>query len=239
MAWRARAIRSRSVSVFGGGGDAGAAPSSASRSMNAVAAPPTLARTMKTTSRTRRTKTPSALPPTWLVGKKVRLRTVEPADVPALHRWINTSSAREWLITRWPFSEAAEQDWAARASLDSQQRAFIIQTRGGADIGVIGLIGEGSRATLGIAIHDERYWNGGYGTEAVEVLVDGAFRVLPLERIELKVYTDNPRAIRCYTKAGFRREGVLRSYEFHEGRHADVVVMSILRPEWVKKRSGR
>jgi len=193
---------------------------------------------MKTTSRTQRRKTLPALPPTWLVGKKIRLRTVEPADVPTLHRWINTSPAREWLITRWPFSEAAEQDWAARASIDPQHRAFVIQTSGGVDIGVVGLMGEGSRATLGIAIHDDRYWNGGYGTEAVELLVDGAFRVLPLERIELKVYPDNQRAIRCYVKAGFKREGVLRSHEFHEGGFADVLVMSILRREWVKKRSS-
>lgn len=180
-------------------------------------------------------KSLSTLQPTWLVGKLVRLRAIEPGDVRMLQRWVNSSPAREWILPRFPLSEAAERDWAAGASIDSYRRVFIIQTLDGHDIGTIGLFLEGARGTLGIAIHDDRYWSNGYGTDSVRVLVDGAFRVLPLTRIDLLVYTENKRAIRCYEKVGFVREGVLRSYEWGHGRFRDTVMMSILHAEWAAR----
>ncbi|HEV2037068.1 MAG TPA: GNAT family protein, partial [Candidatus Eremiobacteraceae bacterium] len=84
----------------------------------------------------------------------------------------------------------------------------------------------------GIAIHEPRYWSQGYGQDAVEVMVDAAFRVLPLQRIELLVLPDNARAIRCYENAGFKREGLLRSYTYNRGRMQDMIIMSILHEEW-------
>lgn len=38
-----------------------------------------------------------------------------------------------------------------------------------------------------------------------------AFERLGLHRLELDVYSFNPRARRVYEKAGFRREGILRT----------------------------
>lgn len=156
-----------------------------------------------------------------------------------LQRWINTSPALPFLLTRLPMSWAGERDWAARASSDPKTPTFIIQTRAGKDIGVTGLIIDGSRATFGIAIHERRYWNAGYGTDATRVIVDGGFRALPLQRIELTVYPENVRAIRCYKKVGFVREGVLRAYHYRNGKHHDVVIMSILHDDWRKRRDRR
>ncbi|HKW44755.1 MAG TPA: GNAT family protein [Candidatus Eremiobacteraceae bacterium] len=179
----------------------------------------------------------SRLSPTWLVGEKVRLRAIEPEDVPMLLRWINESPARTWIVTRLPHSHNAEQEWAARAAVSPGSPTFVVQTKSGKDIGVAGLTLSGARAELGISLHDSRFWNGGHGTDAVRVLVDGAFRALPLQRIELFVYPDNVRAIRCYEKAGFTREGVLRAREYRQGRYTDVVIMSILHHEWAKTRA--
>jgi ribosomal-protein-alanine N-acetyltransferase len=180
--------------------------------------------------------TSRALPPTWLVGAKVRLRAIEPEDVPMLHQWINQSPARDWLMTRLPLSRENERAWAASAAVSPATPTFVVQTRTGKDIGVIGLTLHGARAELGIALHEPRYWSGGYGTDAVQTLVDGAFRALPLLRIELIVFPDNVRAIRCYEKARFSKEGVLRAREYRRGKYQDVVIMSILHEEW---RRGR
>jgi RimJ/RimL family protein N-acetyltransferase len=200
--------------------------------MESSAAALILTASMAKRSRIPIAKTLPPLPPTWLVGKLVRLRAIEPSDVRMLQRWINASPAREWILPRFPLSEAAERDWAAHASVDGSRRVFIIQTLDGHDIGTVGLFVERARATLGIAIHDDRYWSNGYGTDAVRVLVNGAFAVLPLVRIDLLVYTDNERAIRCYKKAGFTAEGVLRSYEWGHGRYRDILMMSVLHDEW-------
>jgi len=132
-----------------------------------------------------------------------------------------------------------EREWAANAAVNTNTPVYIIQTRGGIDIGSVGLQIDGTRATLGIAIHDERYWNKGLGTEAVTTLVDGAFRARPLVRIDLTVLPDNERAIRAYERAGFKREGTLRRYTYQNGAYRDVVLMSILHEEWSASRVPR
>jgi RimJ/RimL family protein N-acetyltransferase len=58
--------------------------------------------------------------------------------------------------------------------------------------------------------------------------------VLPLQRIELLVLPDNIRAQRCYEKAGFVKEGLLRNYIYNRGKAQDMVIMSILHREWAE-----
>ncbi|MGI6173214.1 MAG: GNAT family N-acetyltransferase [Christensenellales bacterium] len=71
----------------------------------------------------------------------------------------------------------------------------------------------------------------GIGFEAVKLLLSYAFDTLNLNRVWLKVWDDNERAIRCYQKAGFRIEGTLREDGYREGRFRDRLIMGILRRE--------
>ena len=87
-------------------------------------------------------------------------------------------------------------------------------------------------AEFGIMIGDKTYWNRGYGTEAVRLLVNHGFNTLNLNRIFLRVFENNPRAIRAYEKAGFVHEGRLRQAEFRDGKYIDVLMMSMLKDEF-------
>ncbi len=49
-------------------------------------------------------------------------------------------------------------------------------------------------------------------TDALNVLVRFGFDTLKLHRIEAACIPDNARSIRVLEKAGFQREGLLRSY---------------------------
>ncbi|TIM75611.1 MAG: GNAT family N-acetyltransferase, partial [Mesorhizobium sp.] len=57
-----------------------------------------------------------------------------------------------------------------------------------------------------------RYSGRGLMTDAVKVVTRFAFDTLRLHRIEAACIPDNARSIRVLEKAGFRREGLLRSY---------------------------
>ena len=85
---------------------------------------------------------------------------------------------------------------------------------------------------IGILIGDKEFWNRGYGTDATRALVRWGFDGLNLNRIWLRVYEDNARAIRCYEKVGFRIEGRLRQDRFRDGRYLDTIIMAILRDEF-------
>ena len=92
-------------------------------------------------------------------------------------------------------------------------------------------------AELGIFIGEKAEWGKGYGTDAVNALVDFGFDSLRLERIWLNVWTENDRARRSYEKAGFVHEGTLRHDRYEGGRYTDGHIMSILHDEWQSRRS--
>ena len=72
----------------------------------------------------------------------------------------------------------------------------------------------------------------GYGTDAMRLIVGFGFREVGLHRIQLGVYSFNPRAIAAYRKAGFIEEGRRREAIYHDGHWYDNVQMSILEHEW-------
>jgi RimJ/RimL family protein N-acetyltransferase len=69
----------------------------------------------------------------------------------------------------------------------------------------------------------------GVTTRALRLLSHYGFEELRLERLELITDPDNLASQRVAEKAGFRREGVLRSHLLHpDGRRRDSVMFSLL-----------
>jgi RimJ/RimL family protein N-acetyltransferase len=57
------------------------------------------------------------------------------------------------------------------------------------------------------------------------------FRHMNLQRIELNVFSVNPRALRVYERVGFKVEGTRRRSQFVGGRYVDSFVMGLLSEE--------
>jgi RimJ/RimL family protein N-acetyltransferase len=74
----------------------------------------------------------------------------------------------------------------------------------------------------------------GLGTQAVQLLLNFGFKDLNLNRIYLHVFKTNIRAIHVYEKVGFLHEGVLRKAVYLDGQYEDVVVMSLLKEEFLE-----
>lgn len=174
-----------------------------------------------------------------IYGKRIRLRHVERADLPFFVDWLNDPEVRRSLALYLPLSQAEEEKWFENIlSVGGDERPLVIEARrqdGWEMIGNSGFHGVDWRnrsAEVGIFIGDQSYWNQGYGTEVMRLLLQHGFTTLNLHRIFLRVFEDNARAIRAYEKAGFVLEGRQRQAEFREGRYLDVLIMSLLRPEW-------
>lgn len=88
---------------------------------------------------------------------------------------------------------------------------------------------------IAIIIGEEKHRNKGYGTEALNLLLDFIFNELNLHRIELKVYDFNERAIKCYEKCGFKKEGLLREVTYKHGKYINEYVMAILKSDFIKQ----
>lgn len=87
-------------------------------------------------------------------------------------------------------------------------------------------------ANFRIGIYHSAERGQGIGTWATEVTRDFAFEELKLHRLELDVYSFNPRAEKAYVKAGFKREGVLKDAIMDGAKYADDILMAILEDEW-------
>ncbi len=172
------------------------------------------------------------------MGEKVRLRPIERDDLPRFVEWFGDPEVRRHLALYLPFSLAQEERWFENLVERLERRESVtlaIETAEGVHIGNIGLPSidwKNRNAELGIAIGEKAYWDQGYGTDAIRTLLGLAFREMNLHRVFLRVDADNARGIRCYEKAGFRREGTFREVVFKEGVYRDQYVMSVLQSEF-------
>ena len=171
-------------------------------------------------------------------GERLRLRGIEREDIPTFVRWFNDPQVRQYLLLFEPMSRAKEEQWFEDHLQQNDLYLYGIETRSKDEwvlVGNCSLMNVDWRnrsAVFGIVLGERAFWDQGLGTDATRTMIRFGFHELNLNRIELEVNREHPRAIRCYEKVGFVREGVRRQAQFQEGRHHDMVLMSILREEY-------
>lgn len=89
-----------------------------------------------------------------------------------------------------------------------------------------------ARAEIGYSINDETAKRKGLMSEAIAAVIDYGFRQMELNRIEAMVGTANEASLKIMNKAGFTREGLMRSHYFKNGRMEDSIVFGLLRSEY-------
>jgi diamine N-acetyltransferase len=179
-------------------------------------------------------------------GKRVRLRAVERTDLPKFHEWLNDPDVTKGLTQHIPLSMTDEESWfSGLAQKEAEQRPLAIEARDGTtwqligDAGLFGVNWTSRSAEFGIFIGDKSRWDQGYGTEVLLLILEHGFNALNLNRIYLRVFATNARAIRSYKKAGFVLEGTMRQAEYRDGAYIDVHFMSVLRSEWAARRESK
>lgn len=89
------------------------------------------------------------------------------------------------------------------------------------------------KAKSHILIGNRNYWNKGYGTEAMSLLLDYAFKHRNLRRIEALVLEDNIGSCHMLEKLGYKREGLLRDSVYKYGEYKNQILYALLREEYL------
>jgi RimJ/RimL family protein N-acetyltransferase len=174
-------------------------------------------------------------------GEKVWLRAYERDDIDAYLGAVNDKDVSYWAGLALPRSrEGVAALFEKIAAEHGRDSAYFTVCPLGSDefIGTTWLWNRDARGwgypsiEFSIFIGDTARWGTGIGTDAVNATVDAGFSNWDVRRIWLTTAAHNERSRRCFAKAGFVEEGVLRQAERQRGRVQDVTVMAILRSEW-------
>ena len=176
------------------------------------------------------------LPKPVLSDEVVRLTPLTRAYEGELEALIEAADVRRF--TRLPTEPPAgfakrwlriyEKGWR-----EGSRAGFAIEGHDGAFLGLgmfVRLEREGRQGEIGYVVGPGARGKG-VATRTLRLLTDWGFSGLGLERIELWIDVTNPASERVAERAGYIREGVLRSYWFKEDIRCDFGIWSRLRSD--------
>ena len=174
------------------------------------------------------------------LGPKVHLRRATPADAELIQGWRTEPSATVHQPLRRLTLAELRQVLAERVarSLDARLDGEVqwVVEAGGEPVGWVTLTVTSREHAVGAVGYTigERYRGRGYATAAVRALLPLALSPTgaDLWRLEAVAAVDNTASRRVLEQAGFRFEGIARSYLVIGGERVDHARYALLRPEW-------
>lgn len=172
-------------------------------------------------------------------GKNVSMRPITIEDIPNYYKsgFQSIDSEMQRLTgTKHTATEDEITAYVNRIVKDDSRYDFLIINSEGQIIGesVINEIDSDTKiANFRICIFKSNNFGNGVGSEVIPMTLKFGFEELKLHRIELEVFSFNKRAYRAYLRAGFIEEGRMREAELIDGEYCDVIIMGILRNEYL------
>lgn len=175
----------------------------------------------------------------FLKGEKVGLRAIQDGDVNAYARWLDDSKVTHFLEMGLRPVRGKERDQFLQLANETDDAIVlgIDDLKTGTIVGTCGLYliqWACRRAQFNILIGDRSVWDKGFGSEATRLCISYAFDTLNLNSVQLGVNADNKRAVHAYENVGFVHEGCRRQFIYRNGQYSDMIVMSLLREEYLK-----
>ena len=175
-------------------------------------------------------------------GKRIKFAPLERKHIDVFLKWFNDPEITQYLLMYKPITRDWEEEWFDALKhkedmvhfsiyiLDQEEPEKII-----GNCAIHNIDAKNRACSCGITIGEKDYQNKGYGSEAMEMLVEYGFNTLNMNRIELSVWEYNTRAYKAYQKVGFVEEGRKRQARYQNGKYYDEIIMAILREDWEKK----
>jgi RimJ/RimL family protein N-acetyltransferase len=163
----------------------------------------------------------------------VTLRAWTAADVPDIVAMCGDPDVIRFTSVPVPYDADDAQLWLdlhpGRMAAGDGAAFAITEAGDGRAVGSIGVrvLHEQGAAETGYHIIAERRGRG-LATAALRLVARWTFAELPVGRLQLTTHLDNPGSQRVAEKAGFTREGVLRSWADQRGERVDLVMWSLL-----------
>jgi len=152
-----------------------------------------------------------------LKGENIQLRALEPSDLDTLYLWENDINIWKVSQTITPFSKHVLSQYLANAHQDifTARQLRLIIVKESRSIGTIDLFDfepVHKRAGVGILIADQGDRQKGYAREALELLINYAFKQLQLKQIYCNISSINKASINLFSGLDFMLVGVKKDW---------------------------
>lgn len=169
-------------------------------------------------------------------GKNVVLRAISMKDANLLMELINDAETEKMLGgSSFPVSLEGQEKWiSAQTGRIDVLRCIVALKENEEGIGTVILSDIDTKngvAQVHIKMDKQRGRGKGYGTDALNAIVNYAFDEMRLNCIYADVLEYNTVSQKLFEKCGFHRDGVLRSRVFKGGRYINVVSYSRLKED--------
>lgn len=97
--------------------------------------------------------------------------------------------------------------------------------------GFLNLVQQHYRSEIGFELSKDN-WGQGIASEALEAVIKYGFEQMNLQRIQALIEPPNLSSQKLVERKGFIKEGLLRNYEFTNGKFDDLLMYSLLKQDF-------
>lgn len=160
----------------------------------------------------------------------IHLRAIEPEDLDLLYRIENDVKLWNVGITNVPYSRYTLHDYVANASYDiytDRQVRMMVENDQHEVVGVVDLVNfdpSNRRAEVGLIILNA-FRRQGYGSSALEAVMEYALNVVHLHQLYAYVDATNEASLRLFQKMNYQPSATIKDWLFDGRKYRDVVLM--------------
>jgi len=170
-----------------------------------------------------------------LQGNTLFLRALEPEDLDFIYTIENDQTIWNVSNTQTPYSKFLIRQYLENAHLDifeaKQLRLAICQKHTHTTIGLIDLFDfdpVNKRAGIGIVIQHQANRGKGFGTEALQLLINYSFTHLQLHQLYANIGTSNVASCTLFTTFGFELVGIKKDWMFQNNQFQDEALYQLV-----------
>lgn len=172
------------------------------------------------------------------MSKRIYLRNLEVSDGQKMYQGYKNKELTYLTGTEAEFTLVQIESHIKKCQSDASRVDFAIclidSNEMIGELSIVDIDLENESAAFRIAMLDLSLTGKGYGPEAITLVLDYVFKELELNRLQLEVYSHNPRGIRAYEKAGFVFEGRKKQALKIRNEFSDEIIMAVLKEEYDK-----
>jgi len=173
-------------------------------------------------------------------GLNIRLRALEPKDIDILYQWENDQKLWSFGCTTAPFSRHVLDLYIENSHHDiytTGQLRFMIDTINAhpQTIGMVDLYAFEPfhmRSGVGIMINDD-FRNKGYGSEAIDLIIEYAFKFMNFKQLFCEITIDNPNSLILFKNKGFQLTGTRKEWVRRGNKFIDAHFLQLINKDHI------